>query len=232
MKMKQLIFLFLVFFVVTGFSQEVLLKEIPNDTIIPLSGPNLRHYHYFWLSYTLPPVNASSNAKTSAPGSYAFELGFRNKRKLSECYAVGYDLSFRIASYSMKNKNYGEYNWNSRRYKTGSLNGDIFQRFNFDKRGNMLGTFADIGIFGGWNVLKVHSLSRKSEDGEPFKTVELIEHRLDYIEPFTYGVLFRAGKNHILFTASYRLSKLVKTNNELYLGELPRLNVGVELGLF
>jgi hypothetical protein len=50
------------------------------------------------------------------------------------------------------------------------------------------------------------------------------------MENFAYGFLARAGTNRYVITAKYRMSDIFKSSYAI--PELPRLTVGVEVGLF
>ena len=60
--------------------------------------------------------------------------------------------------------------------------------------------------------------------------VKVSTTRLSYVENISYGFMARLGTNRYALTARYRTSDLFVTGYDL--PELPRLVLGVELGLF
>jgi len=60
--------------------------------------------------------------------------------------------------------------------------------------------------------------------------VRLSTTQLKYVENFSYGLLARIGVSRYALTAQYRLSDIFKSSYAM--PELPRLIVGIEVGLF
>jgi hypothetical protein len=227
----------------TGYlsAQEVVFEEVYDDTVIPKKGPNLKHYRHFYFDLGFPVMNESSAAEIVHGSSVSFDFGYRYKRKICEYWAVGYDFSYSFQSYKMKdtdipsietdsieaNKDYKKHH-----YGVHNLNLGVYQRINFNRRGNSIGKYLDIGGYGGWNFATNHIYKRKGDSSESFRVIEINEKGIEYIERFQYGIEARLGTNRYSVSARYRLSDLIDSDNEVLLGELPRLRVGIQIGFF
>ena len=132
----------------------------------------------------------------------------------------------------MKDNQIESIDYKKRSYLVQNLNLGIYQRINFNRRGNMVGKYLDLGGFGAWNFARNHVYSRKGFSTETFNWVEINERGIDYIENFQYGLEARLGTNRYALTCRYRLNDLIKKENAMNLGELPRLSLGLEIGFF
>ncbi|MGD0711240.1 MAG: hypothetical protein ABR968_08645 [Bacteroidales bacterium] len=215
----------------TGFSQTVLMHQDVNDTALGRHGPNLRNFShvYIGLGFILgKPDSAGSSIRQGR--STDFVLGYRYKFRISNFFAIGYDIDFNSYSYSLK-QSAGKTLPNDTLHNKEQMNFDDlglsgYMRFNYGKRGNRVGNFVDIGVFGNWGFLATHFTKDKKQNGNIVKTT--VSH-LSYINSINYGVTARVGFGRYVFFANYRLSDLFKTS--YHYSELPRLTVGVQLGL-
>ena len=230
--MKQIILLPLLFFCVTfGYSQSVLLEENVDyyeDT--PEYGPNRKHYVHFYGSYG-HLLGSSKEGKSEIDpllSSY-FDLGSRYKRRFSQLFSIGYDLSlsnrnFRLAESDARNLPNNNL-LDKEKINVFSLGAVIYSRFNVGRRGNYIGNFLDIGVFGGWNFSSRYYYKNEYKEGQYRK---YSEYNPDYVKALNYGVLARIGYNRYVLFARYRFSDMIDTQGNYE--DLPPFNIGVQIG--
>jgi len=230
--MKSLLsLLFIAVFIQYGVSQDVILNEVVNgDSVIEIRGPNLKHYKHPYIAFGFAATQSEEVESEIEPGySSNFIFGYRYKRKISNFYALGYDLSYNISWYRLAQKE-------SKKTPDSLLNDKerltfqnmelgLYNRFNFGKRGNIIGKFMDLGAYADWTFLCTHFYRNKI--GENIYKTRVTS--LKYFEPVNYGVLARFGINHWVIYANYRLSDLFKSKYNY--AELPRLTVGFQIGI-
>ncbi len=225
-----LIFLLFSISIIT-FSQEVLLgQDVKPDTLRPVFGPNLRHFAYGYLGIGVP-VPFSGTGNYVMPGvSSTLSFGIRYKRRLSNTFALGLDLGMNFSGFRIKQdagKTVPDKEINRKeKFQVNTSVGSAYFRINAGRRGNYMGNYLDLGAFGGWNMAKKHKTVNDNTNGEK---VKVITGKLSYIENFSYGVLGRIGINRYTITARYRLSDIFTPSYSI--PELPRLTIGVEVGL-
>jgi hypothetical protein len=98
-------------------------------------------------------------------------------------------------------------------------------RFNYGRRGNIIGKFIDLCAYGDWTFSASNNTKDKRQNGNHVKT--RITH-LNYYNSTNYGVLARIGFNRYVFYGSYRLSNMFKSSANF--PELPRITVGLQIG--
>lgn len=230
--MKQIFLIILLAFSLGAFSQDILFfQNVKADTIRPAWGPNLKNFTYGFIGLGFP-FNTSEPVNYTKPGlSSAFDLGIRYKRKFTNYLALGLDLGLSSTAYKIKQsepKTFPNTAVNDKeKLQVSALSGSAFIRINVGRRGNYIGNYMDLGAFGGWNFQKKHKTTNENEAGEK---VRVSTTKLKYIENFSYGFLARIGISRYALTAGYRLSDIFKTSYAM--PELPRLIVGIEVGLF
>ena len=230
--MKRIIFIALLFASANAFTQEILLEQnVNSDSIRPSRGPNLKNFSHFYIGLGFP-INTNEDVTYTKFGSSTnIDFGFRYKRKFTNFFATGFDLGIGSTTYNLSQdvpKTVPDTIINEKeKFRIFSVSPSAYLRFNFGRRGNYVGNFLDLGTYGDWNIRKLHFTINKNEQDEKVK-VETT--RLDYMENFSYGFLARAGSNRYVVTAKYRMSDIFKSSYAI--PELPRLTVGVEVGLF
>ncbi len=230
--MKKLFTLLLLSLSFGGFSQEILLKQnVQADTIRPGWGPNLKNYLHGYVGLGFPLFINEEPAYTKVGTSVQFDFGLRYKRKITNYFALGMDLGLNSTAFKIKQDD-GKYVPDSiinkkEKLQVSAASGSVFARINIGRRGNFIGNYIDMGTYGSWNMVKKHKTTNKNTNGEK---VKVSTTRLDYIEDFSYGLLARIGISRYALTAQYRLSDIFKSSCTL--PELPKLIVGVEVGLF
>ncbi len=228
--MNKVILIILLAFAVNAFSQEVLLSEnVQADSIRPTRGPNLKHFTQGYIGIGFPVYTNEAVTYTKVMASTDFNFGIRYKHRVTNTFAMGLDLGMHLAAFKLKQDEPAilpeSENYDREKFQINTLSGSAYVRINAGRRGNYIGNYLDLGAYGGWNMIKKYKGTYKNEADEK---VKLITSRLNYVEDFSYGGLARLGVNRYALTAQYRLSDIF--NNEI--PELPRLVVGIEVGLF
>jgi len=215
----------------TGFTQTVLMHQDVNDTVLGKHGPNLRNFSHFYVGFGFiagKPDSAGSAIKYGR--SVDWMLGYRYKFRISNFFAIGYDIDFNSYTYALK-QSAGKTLPNDTLHNKEQMNFDDlglagYMRFNYGRRGNRVGNFIDIGAFGDWSFASDHFTKDKKQNGNIVKTTV---SRLKYINNTNYGFTARVGFGRYVFFANYRLSDLFKTS--YHYAELPRITAGIQLVL-
>ena len=239
--MKKLLIIAAIALLPLTFSaQTVLMEEYPaSDTIVPKWGKNLRHFIHLYFSYSMIVDDFSNNtAKNKIPGSGEFALGLRYKLKLTNFYAMGLDFGMNSTGFAVKQSDGKTFPTNIKHKKENiqlsSLSLEYFNRINFDRRGNKIGKFIDIGAYGFVNLNSWHYI-QDVYDTLSFgssKKIEVKYFKPDYLNNYGYGASVRLGMDMFVLTARYRLSDLIKKTGS-YEGfpELPRMMVGIQISV-
>jgi Outer membrane protein beta-barrel domain len=230
--MKRLFTLFFILYSLVAYSQDVLLEQnVDNLEAKPLYGPNLRHYVHGYIGLGFPVATSSDQNFIKPVASADFNFGLRYKRRFTNFLAMGFDLGVTSTAYKIKqedSKKVPDAQVNDKeKIQVNALMGDVWFRINVGRRGNYIGNYLDIGAYGGWNFMKKHKTINTNADDEK---VKVSTTRLSYVEDISYGFMARMGTNRYALTARYRSSDIFVTGYDL--PELPRLVIGVELGLF
>ena len=98
------------------------------------------------------------------------------------------------------------------------------------KRGNKLGTYFDMGIYGFYNYSKKFRYNLELD--QLSKNTSITIKNIEYFNPFEYGVLLRLGYNKATLFSKYRLSNLFNNKTNFYSIELPRFSFGIEFLFF
>lgn len=238
-KMNRLVFLLPLFFlpaiINSSFAQEILLEQNPgNDTIIQNWGPNRKNYIHSFYSYGfLCGQQVSDSAQINYGNSYSFSVGYRYKRKIVKFYEIGIGFSYSYTGFNIKQNDKKVFPNKATHDKEvlnlNYLSGSIFNRFIIGKRGNMIGNYFDLGVYGGWMFSGSHKT--KTEYDQPTTSgshvTKVINKKLNYLQKFDYGAIARLGRNKFSVYAKYRLSDLFR--EESGFPELPGLEAGIEL---
>lgn len=229
--MRKTIIFLLLSVSLSAYSQNILLQQnVKADSIRPTKGPNLKHYTQRYIGIGFPVFTNETLNYTKPGASSNFDLGLRYKRRFTNYFASGLELGINTTSYRLKQnepKNVPDTVINDKeKLLISSLYSSGYVRINVGRRGNFIGNFMDLGAYGGWNFQKKHKTTNENENGEK---VRLSTTQLKYVENFSYGLLARIGISRYAFTAHYRVSDIFKSSYRI--PELPRLIVGVEIGL-
>jgi len=239
--MKKVFFIILLVtgkFLITA-AQEVVLEENPlADTVEQTWGMNLQHYIHTYLRWDFM-VGPNDPGASYKPGSSAFDFGMRYKYKISGFYSIGGDFDFlSFANYYLQQNSLSEQindsvgNYKSERLIFTGFGLEFFNRFNYGRRGNSIGKFIDIGLYGNYSYYVSHYISDDIDD-KPYGVIELTQRKLKYTERLSYGISGRIGFNRWVVDVRYRLSDRFKEYTGWdKLPELPRFQIGLEIGLF
>jgi len=215
-----------------AFSQDILLQQnVKADTLRPTYGPNLKNFFYGFVGLGFPIYTNEEVNYTKSIASSNFNFGIRYKRKFTNYLATGLDFGISSTSYKLKqndSKSVPDNTINDKeKIQVNTLESSAWLRINVGRRGNFIGNYLDMGAYGGWNFQKKHKTINTNAYNEK---VKVQTSKLKYVENFSYGFMARVGASRYALTAQYRLSDLFKSSYAM--PELPRLTVGVEIGLF
>lgn len=230
--MKRKLTIFFLMCSLGAFSQEILLEQnVKADTVRATRGPNLRHFIHGYVGLGFPVYTNEEMNYTKFGLSSSVDLGVRYKRRLSQTFALGLDFGVNLVAFKIKQdagKFIPDNTINDKeKFQVNTLTGSGYVRINVGRRGNYIGNYLDLGAFGGYNFIKKHKTTNQNLEGEK---VRVLTSKLNYMEDFTYGALARLGTGRYALTASYRLSDIFSSSCSF--AELPRLIIGLEIGLF
>jgi len=230
--MKKIFTIIFLSISLVAFSQDILLQQnVKADTIRPTRGPNLKNFTQSYVGLGFPLYTSEAINYTRPGASSDFDLGLRYKRRITNFLAFGIDLGINATSYKLKQeepKTVPDTVLNDKeKFQITTLASSVFVRINVGRRGNYIGNYLDLGAYGGWNFQKKHKTTNGNEAGEKVRESTT---QLKYVENFSYGLSGRIGTSRYAVTARYRLSDIFKSSYGI--PELPRLIVGVEVGLF
>jgi len=244
MKNKLIILFFLIIsFTIKLYGQVKLLEEDVRqyDLEEPKFGPNLRNYAHLYVGFEgIVDESKGSGVSVNHLTSHSFIVGYRYKLKIFNFLSIGTDLNYYLLSYSLLQNDLkivpNNIQHDIEKFKIQNLGTELYLRINYGRRGNMVGKFIDVGGFYNWAYSAKHVYEDKQEDvNNPYrnKKIRVVNKDLNYFEPFNYGVRARMGFNKMVFSVSYRLSDLFKSDFKIQVAdiELPRLSIGLQLGL-
>ena len=143
-------------------AQTVLLEENPaKDTLPKIYGKNLKHFTHFYAGFGFASDNLNTDSvKINYGLSANYFIGIRYKRKINKFYALGYDVSLSATNFNIQqntNKNFLDtHHYTKEKYHDASLALELYNRINIGKRGNSIGKYIDIGIYGEWVFSNYH----------------------------------------------------------------------------
>lgn len=233
-----LLIIFFLFSVCLLNAQTVLLEQnLKKDTVKKTIGQNLKHFVHFYagISFAAGPTESDS-IKINYGLSNSFVFGIRYKRKICNLYSLGYNAGISANSFNInqnKNKRFIDDSIHKKeKLILTAISLELYNRFNFGKRGNIIGKYIDLGVSGQWVARSnLYIKDNKIPAGQSKSTpIETNTRRLYFIDPFEYGVNIRLGINRLAIYADYRLSDMFKKSSGLQ--ELPRLFIGIQIGLY
>lgn len=175
--------------------------------------------------------------------SHQMYIGSRYKWKLTEHFALGADLSymrhaFRIKQDSSTNLfSLGQLN-NKQRLAFHNVALGLHLRINFNKRGDYLGKYLDLGAESQY-VVGERMFTRNNVDptlNGGASTIRLNQSKLDYTKDLQHFAVVRLGWSKLLLSARYRISDIFSAsgniNGGVQLPELPRFSIGLEINVW
>jgi hypothetical protein len=228
---KYILILSLLILTISVKSQTVVMHQDVNDTLIPTNGPNLKNFSHFYIGYGFiagKSEGSGSDIIYGRPGN--FVLGFRYKFKVCNVYSIGFDVSFNTYTYNLKQDSAkifpNNFLHDKEKLNLTNFGLGLYNRFNYGRRGNMVGNFIDLGAYADWTAGANNYTRDKMPNGNIVKTTI---SKLNYIEPFNYGVFGRIGFNRYVIFGNYRITDIFKPTYTF--SELPRLTIGFQIGL-
>lgn len=220
------------------FSQNIIMNETPDSLYnIPKWGKNRAHYMHLYWSFGMVVGSPSGDSYILKYGnSNSWKFGFRYKRKISSNFAVGFDASIATTQFRFAQQGSNVFPDSLMHDKEfislTTFEFDYYNRINIGKRGDKVGKYIDLGAYVTSNIGSYHIYTDKF--ATPFfgsKKMEVKLSDLNYLNDYQWGFKTRIGNNRYAIWSSYRMSDYF--NNKAPKGiELPRMMIGLELGLF
>ncbi len=226
--MRNLFLLLIVSFACgTANAQKVLLsQDVALDTIVPKKGPNRNNFSHLYVGYGVLFGNEPGGLKTKLPGTSDFRAGFRYKRRLSQTFALGFDLAYVKNSFKLKDTNVDK-----EKYIVNKAEGGFYLRMNYGKRGDRVGNFIDLGGSAGYVFRSAHVLTDRQPVTTTFraKSLQVKYTGLSFFEDVSYSALMRVGFGRYIFYGEYRLSDVISKSHSSR--DLPYITAGFQIGL-
>ncbi|MBL4623733.1 MAG: hypothetical protein JKY42_01110 [Flavobacteriales bacterium] len=217
-----------------AYTQTVLLEQhVDEDTTRENYGPNLKHYMYTAIRYGL--VSGSSDV-VGLPVKYgnASEItwGIKYKNRLSDLFSWGLGINYSAQYFPLKQDSSKIYPnsilHDKERFTFNNLGADLFARINFDnRRGNVIGTYIDLGGYLDWVFLTKYYTKDKNPAGSMSKNTEVTQTGLTTTHNFNYGATAKIGYKSIALVAKYRFSDIFISRYDI--PEFPRFIFGIEI---
>lgn len=230
---KRTTLLFTLFFLASSYcvAQTVLLSYDKATEPKYDKGPNQRKFVQGFLKFGMitPPDKEETQVKYGSSVNLGF--GLRSKYKVGAIYSLGWELELDYTTYKFEKDPAILSPTGSiidiRRFDATALKLGFFNRFNFDpNRGNFMGNYLDLGINAGY----AYSMKEVSKYSTGYGSAVTKVGNLDYVNSFQSEVFAKIGHSRIGIWAKYRLTDLFESKSEK--PELPRMSVGIELGLY
>ena len=222
--MKKYLLVFVVF-VSFGLSAQTVLMEEKVDSVYEKSSFGVNSTHYFHMYWTFGFVFGTEQV-TKFGNTNSWSMGFRYKYRLTNHFATGLELETRFQNINFPTHG----NVEKDKYMVGNFKYAWYFRTNFGMRGNVMGKFIDIGVYGSNNFF-TSTYVEIEDDFDDYEIYTYTNQKLKYLESFNYGVLARAGWNQFVLFSEYRLSDIFKPNITGDYRDIPRWTVGLQIGL-
>ncbi len=233
--MKKIALLSLLAFTINfSNAQEILLDEqVYIDTLPVENGQNGKKFSHMLLKYGVTLGENLAGSNINFVKSYEFGIGYQFKRKLTSFYDMGYTLLYNFNSYSLRQDSLkllpNQTLHDKENIMTNAIQLQWFNRINIGRRGNMIKTYVDLGLYGGYNLARTHSYKNENFVTNTTST-DVINKGVKYIDNIEYGALVRIGYKRFSLYGKYRASKLIK--DSFGYNDVPKFQAGLELGIF
>lgn len=215
----------------TIFSQTVLLEEkvsAPGENENNI-GPNKKHYTFFYFGFSnFIFSNADDDLYFKTGKSHAIDFGFNYKHKITNLLSYNLGGLYRNERCLLKNVSdelfLDSTNYDNDIIGLNYIGGESFFRINFDvMRGNILGKYIDIGVFGAYKY-RVNRITVIENSGKILNSKNIKSKYKDIsgTKDFVYGLKFGLGWYRFQLSARYYLYNKLFSNNI----ELPKLSIG------
>ncbi|WP_143080016.1 hypothetical protein [Hymenobacter arizonensis] len=216
-------------------AQQVLVQaNVADDTVKTMFGANRSYFGHLYAGYGLVAGPAGTGAGVRyGVGSSDLRVGGRLKFRFTQTLALNLDLGYSYIRYELAQNGQKIVPTPDlhRRESLGlhQLYSEASLRLNAGRRGNTIGNYLDLLAGGGWVV----GTNRVTED-EPapgIRSVQTTERGLPYLRRWTGSVGARLGADRYALVGRYRLTPVFGSSYANW-PELPRLVLGLEIGLF
>lgn len=212
-------------------------EEVDTTREIPRTGPN-RLYFVHGLGQLGLITGPMDYGMYTNPWSATITYGARTKIKLWSWNALVIDFGYRFDNYSLKKRQssiapFFPAAHQRTRLGVNNLTFAFCDRINFGRRGNVMGNWLDLGVYGD---LPFHSTyvyvdqyyDSNSPNGGRFKSKTRVT-RLPWLSDFNYGFTVHLGGDMFGVFANYRVSDFVTDPSPAtHYHDLPRLMIGIE----
>lgn len=228
-----------------AYSQVIVLKETVSDDVAEDDygfGPNRKSFNhpYFGLGSFLGLYSHDGKGDDIEPTQFFqsvdLTVGTRFYSNWGKVFAGVVDPEIGVSILRLKAKDsmslpVSSVSLKKAKYLFSKVGLNLALQINFQpKRGNQLGTYIQLGGYGGLNWVRRFIANYNADASVYEKSYKLSLKRLRYINRWEYGPLFRWGRSNFLLFAKYRLSNSITSSfsgNKFQ--ELPRFTVGVQL---
>jgi hypothetical protein len=230
--MKQILTILLILLIwLPIHSQKVLLgKKVPETFEPGLWGPNLRHYGHLFGSMSILSGKSKDESLMNPVLSHALDIGYRYKFKIFNYYALGADITASAYSYRLIAGNpvpgVVDKLMEKEKFRFTTTGISFFQRINFDRRGNFIGKYLDLGVFANYIFYSKHIYTYIPED-ELVGKIKVTEKHLTYLNDGFYGVFGRLGTNNLALIFKYRVSDIFGSSRQ----EFTPYQIGLEVSI-
>ncbi len=230
-KRKLLLLVALCAMVPVASGQEQLLEgkgDIYDD--FPSRGANRTHYYHPYITWGLH-LGSAQAMDIRTHRSHYFDLGIRYKLKFNRFLSAGYEVALSNSSFCLSDDPQRSFpdtiRYDRERINLLALETGLYYRINVDKRrGNYIGNFIDLGVYGRWNALSRYSYRHKPEED---RVVKYSKYYPDYVNALNYGVFVRVAYNRLVLFGRYRLSNALDFKlKDTY---LPQVTAGIQIGI-
>lgn len=224
--MKKYILLLILTYSTSLMAQTVLLEQKVDSVYTKAKfGVNSTHFVHMYLGFGFV-FGMPDEEITRFFFTNDYKVGLRYKLRINNTFSTGADVEFNSRNISFPTHN----NVKTEKYVIHDLKYDWFLRLNYGKRGDIMGKFIDIGVYGSTNLYS-SEFHKIDVDNSQFKTQSYTYENLKYLENFNYGFLFRLGINQFVLFANYRYSDILKPKVDEGIRDIPRCTFGVQMGI-
>lgn len=220
----------------TKFDRALVNIDIDTSGEIPTFGPNRLFFVHGLYRLGEKPGPQVYGLQTNW-WSGSLEYGVRGKLKLWSWESLVMDLGYRYDRYSMR-KNTPKLSpldptvHQRERISVNNFTGSFCNRINFGRRGNIMGSWLDLGVYADWafrtsNVFVDQHYDSNDPSGYHYKSKTKIT-RLPYIQDLNYGVTARMGGDYGGVFMEWRMNNIIKSAYTTLDRDLPKLTIGIE----
>ncbi len=242
---KTLIFTAIIFLSINYLSaQDVIIDENPQENYGDerTFGANKTHFVHSFINLGFAANKSEgSGANILFGASHSINYGLRYKLKLAEFLALGFDIAYNYEVFYLKQE-LGKLIptpelHEKEKFKFHKATSTLFFRINYDKRGDILGKYIDLGAFGSYTYSAIRQYYDVFQATNPILDHEFTifeEKNLQYFEKLNYGAICRIGFDKFGLYGKYRLSDLFTKDFKtgISTAELPRLEIGLEMAIY